>query len=115
MSKIDQIEEVSKILASLDTLKKDLRHKFKNLTKQEMLVFSTLYQLQEENFTVDYSIIASKLNLSESSIRDYIQRIIQKGIPIQKNKENNKKILLSLSEDFKKIASLQTILQLREL
>jgi|SRR3989344_3189134 len=115
LSKIDQIEEVSKILASLDTLKKDLRHKFKNLTKQEMLVFSTLYQLQEENFTVDYSIIASKLNLSESSIRDYIQRIIQKGIPIQKNKENNKKILLSLSEDFKKIASLQTILQLREL
>jgi hypothetical protein len=114
-TKIDQIEKVSELLASLDTIKKDLRIKFKHLTKQEMLVFSVLYQLEEEQFIVDYPLIAKKLALSESSIRDYIQRIIRKGIPIQKSKENNKKIILSLSPDFKKIASLQTILQLREL
>ncbi|MEK6850269.1 MAG: hypothetical protein AABX85_01705 [Nanoarchaeota archaeon] len=112
---IDEIDRVSELLESLDTIKKDLRSKFKHLTKQEMLVFSTLYQLEEEGLSVDYPLIARKLALSESSIRDYVQRIINKGIPIQKTKENNKKIILSLSQDFKKIASLQTILKLREL
>ena len=115
LNKIDQIEQVSHILESLDTIKKDLRSKFKHLTKQEMLVFSTLYQLEEENFAVDYPLIAKKLSLTESSIRDYVQKIIKKGIPIQKTKENNKKIILNIPHEFKQIASLQTIMQLREL
>jgi len=114
-NKIDQIEQVSEILQSLDTIKKDIRSKFKHLTKQEMLVFSTLYQLEEENFIVDYSLISKKLSLTESSIRDYIQKIIKKGIPIQKSKENNKKIILNIPHEFKQIASLQTIIHLREL
>ena len=80
-----------------------------------MAVFSAIYQLEEEGLTVDYSILSTKLSLSESSIRDYIQRTIRKGLPIQKTKENNKKVILSISNDLKKIASLQTILQLREI
>lgn len=114
-NKIEQIDQVSRLLDSLDTIKKDIRSRFKHLTKQEMLVFSTIYQLEEEGFIVDYPLIAKKLALSESSIRDYSQRIIKKGIPIQKDKENNKKITLSISKDFKKIASLQTIIALREI
>jgi len=113
--KIDQIDNVSKLLESLDTIKKDIRARFKHLTKQEMLVFSTIYQLEEEGFVVDYPLIAKKLSLSESSIRDYTQKMIKKGIPIQKIKENNKKVILSLSQDLKKIASLQTIIALREI
>ena len=113
--KIDQIERVSQILNSLDSLKKDLRTKFKRLTNQEMLVFSTIYQLEEEGFIVDYPLISKKLGLSESSIRDYGQRIIKKGIPIIKIKQNNKKIILSILPEFKKIASIETILALREL
>ncbi len=80
-----------------------------------MLVFSTIYQLEEQGFIVDYPLLASKLSLSESSIRDYTLKIIKKGIPLLKNKENNKKITLSISLDLKKIASLNTILQLREI
>ena len=113
--KISHINRVSEVLSSLDSLKKDIRSQFKKLTKQEMLIFSTIYQLEEEGFAVDYSTIAIKLNLSESSIRDYVQRIIKKGIPVQKLKENNKKVTLSIIQDLKKIASLQTILALREL
>jgi len=113
--KISHLDRVSEILGSLDSLKKDIRSQFKKLTKQEMLIFSTVYQLQDEGFTVDYSSVASKLKLSESSIRDYVQKIIKKGIPIQKIKENNKKVTLSISQDFKKIASLHTILALREI
>jgi len=113
--KISHIEKVSEVLRSLDSLKKDIRTKFKKLTNQEMLVFSTIYQLEEQGFVVDYSLISSKLALSESSIRDYVQRIIKKGIPLLKSKENNKKVVLSIDNDFKKIASLSTINALRQL
>ena len=105
--------DVENIIASLDTLKKDLRLKFKRLTKQEFLVFSTLYSF--ENQEVDYKKLASRLRLSESSIRDYISRMIVKGIPIKKEKLNNKQVILHVSPELKKLASLETIMQLRGL
>ena len=111
----DRFPRVSELLESLDSIKKEVRVNFKKLTKQEMLVFATIYQLEEQGFVVDYPLISQKLKLSESSIRDYTQRIIKKGIPLQKTKENNKKVSLNIAQDLKKIASLSTILQLREL
>ena len=112
---IEKIEKVSEVLESLDDLKKEMRQKFKKLTPQEMLIFSTLYQLEEKGLTVDYSLLSERLKLTESSIRDYIQRIIKKGVPVVKTKENNKKVTLSILQDLKKIASLSTIKQLRDL
>ena len=111
----NSIQDASKILDSLDSLKKEIRLKFKRLTSQEMLVFSTLYQLEEEMGYADYKSISTKLNLTESSIRDYIGKLIKKGIPIDKNKINNKNIQISISNSLKKMASLQTILHLRDL
>ncbi|MDD5193403.1 MAG: hypothetical protein PHF67_02340 [Candidatus Nanoarchaeia archaeon] len=111
-----ELIKASEILNSLDHLKKEIRLKFKQLTAQEMLVFSTIYQLEEKDpQNTTYPQIASILGLSESSIRDYTQKIIKNGIPIKKQKINNKKILLSISFELKKIATLSTILQLREL
>ncbi len=115
IDKISHLERVSEVLSSLDSIKKELRSKFKRLTNQEMLIFSTIYQLEEEQFTVDYPLVASKISLSESSIRDYVQKIIKKGIPLIKIRHNNKKITLEIPRDFKKIASLQTLISLREL
>jgi DNA-binding MarR family transcriptional regulator len=109
------IDNAVQILESLDNIKKEIRLKFKRLTDQELLVFSTLYQLDEENGFTDYKTISEKINLSESSIRDYIGRLIKKGIPVDKTKLNNKTIQLNVSKNLKKIASLNTILQLREL
>jgi DNA-binding MarR family transcriptional regulator len=111
-----QIKEASDILDSLDTLKKQIRLKFKGITQQEMLVFSTIYQL-EEQFPegVEYRQIATKLQLSESSIRDYLQKLLNKGIPVDKIKLNNKKILLKISSKLKNIATLDTLVKLREL
>ena len=110
------IQEATEILDSLDSLKKEIRLKFKHLTSQEMLVFSTIYQLEEQgNKEITYRLISKTLKLSESSIRDYVQRMITKGISIQKEKVNNKKLLLTISPNLKKIASLPTIMQLREL
>ena len=107
------IEDAFEIINSLDSIKKEIRLKFKRLTNQEFLVFSTLYQLDNEFGYSNYKTISQKLNLSESSIRDYVGRLIRKGIPIEKNKINNKNIKLIVSKNLKKIATLQTILQLR--
>jgi len=111
----NHIEKASEILDSLDSLKKEVRLKFKRLTEQEWLIFSTLYQLEEEAGNVDYRLLSKRLNLTESSIRDYIGRLIKKGIPVDKKRINNKNIVLSVSSNLKKIASLNTILQLREI
>ena len=115
IDKINQIQRVSEVLESLDSIKKELRSNFKQITSQEMAVFSAVYTLEEQGFVVDYSLISQKLSLTEGSIRDYIHKLIRKNIPIIKSKENNKKITLSISPELKKIASLQTILSLREL
>ena len=113
--KINHLEKVAEVISSLDDIKRDLRAQFKRLSKQEMLVFSTIYQLEEQGFIVDYSLLAEKLQLSESSIRDYTQKIIKMQFPLNKTKENNKKIFLSILPELKKLASLQTILALREI
>ena len=114
-SRLDHLSKVTEILQSLDELKKEVRIKFKQLTEQEMMIFSAIYQLENQGFTVDYSLLSNTLKLTEISIRDYVRKIISKGIPLIKHKQQNKKILLSISQDLKKVASLDTILQLREL
>jgi len=111
----NSIENVSEILDSLDNIKKEIRLKFKRLTEQEWFVFSTLYQLEEEQEFVDYKTLSQRLNLTESSIRGYVGRLIKKGIPIDKKRINNKNIQISISSNLKKIASLNTILHLRDL
>ena len=108
------LPNTSLILDQLDALKKETILQFKHLTNQEMLVFSLIYQLEDQGFLVDYHLLSSNLNLSESSIRDYIQRIIAKGVPLEKEKINNKKIILHISQDLKKLASLDTLIKLRE-
>jgi DNA-binding MarR family transcriptional regulator len=112
-NKTTSIDNAAQILESLDNLKKEIRLKFKRLTEQEFLVFSTIYQSSEETGYTDYKNLSERLNLTESSIRDYIGRLIKKGIPVEKIKVNNKMIRLSISQNLKKIASLPTILQLR--
>ena len=80
-----------------------------------MLIFSSIYQFEDQGFLVDYSLLSSKLNLSESSIRDYIKRIIAKGVILDKEKVNNKRIIVHIPPDFKKLASLDTIIKLRQI
>lgn len=108
-------QKANELLASLDSVRKEIRLKFKQLTAQEMLVFSTIYQLEEQQAEVSHKTLASFLSLSESSIRDYVNRLILKGIPIKKLRKNNKSVLLSVSNELKKIASLSTIIRLREI
>jgi len=108
------LNNVSNILHSLDSIRSEVIDIFKNLTQKEMLVFSTIYQLEETQNTVDYRLLATKLNITESSVRDHVLRAIRKNAPIQKIKLNNKKIVLSISPELKKIAPLSTIISIQE-
>jgi len=111
----DSMYSALSMLNSLDSFKKEIRLKFKRLTDQEMTVFSTIYQLEEETGFTDYTTLSNKLSLSESSIRDYVGKLIKKGVPLEKTKINNKSVQISVSDQLKKIVSLPTIIQLREL
>ena len=102
-------------LLILDESAKEIRSQFRKLTDQEFKVFLTIGQLEESQNAVDYRILSEKLSLTESSIRDYIQRIIKKGIPVEKIKVNNKNINLKISEKLRKIATLPYIMELRNL
>ncbi len=88
---------------TLSRLNDDIEAHFNTLTKQELLVFLSLYQLEEEISPVKFSDLANYLKLSESSIRGYINRLIQKGSPILRKRINNKVINLSLSPDFRNL------------
>jgi len=102
-------------LDSLDGLKKEIRLKFKRLTDQELLVFSAIYQLEEEKGFSNYKMLSNKLSLTESSIRDYVRRLILKGIPVEKSKVNNREVHLFVSHHLKKVISLDALLQLVKL
>ncbi len=111
-----EFEYANKIIDSLDEVKKQIRCKFKQLTPQEWAVFSLLYSLEEQGLgEITYKTLANHLKLSESSIRDYVNRLLIKGIPLEKTRLNNKTILLSISSNLKKIVTLPTLMRLREL
>ncbi|MBI2045598.1 response regulator transcription factor [Candidatus Pacearchaeota archaeon] len=111
----DPIQNAADILDSLDALKKEIRLKFKRLTEREWSVFSTIYQLEEEKGFSDYKSIAERLKLTESSIRDYVARLLEKGISLDKIKLNNKTLQFKISPSLKRVATLPTIMQLRDL
>ncbi len=112
---ISEFKRANEVLSSLDSIKKEIRAKFKGLTPQEMVIFAQIYTLEGKNDGLDYKTLAETTQLSESSIRDYVNKLIKKGIPINKIKQNNKKIILKVSQDLKNIATLDTILQLRNI
>jgi len=106
----DTLKRTSNILIEL----KDIQRKFKNLTNQEFLIFSAMYLLTEKQKQTSYKEIADKTNLSESSVRDYIGKLVRKGVPIEKLKLNNKQILLNIPREFKEVATLDILTKVRE-
>jgi len=104
---------IPEMFETVNKLKFELKQKFRSLTKQEFKVFSAIYLLEEEGL-VDYPILAQKLSLSESAIRDYIMKLQRKGIPIIKKRINNKKVILSIRKELKHLVSLDLLVKMRE-
>jgi len=85
----------------LHKFREDLEADFASLSKQEFLTFLTIYQLEEDLGPISYSHIAKHLKLSEGCIRTYVSSLMRKGIPIIKEKINNRFIILKISKDFR--------------
>ncbi|MEM2933201.1 MAG: hypothetical protein QW622_03290 [Candidatus Pacearchaeota archaeon] len=107
-------QQVPSLSIVMNALKQNLGEKFKKLTKQEFLIFSIIYTLDEELGKVTYADISQRTNLTESSIRDYVGRLIHKGIPILKEKVNNKTVVLKIPKELKEIATLDKLSKLNE-
>ena len=58
--------------------------------------------------------IAIKAGLTESSVRDYISRLIHKGIPLKKERINNKSIVISVPDELKSLATLDNLTRLKQ-
>ena len=105
--------QFNELTSLFQNLKTDLKNKFKSLTKQEFYIFSALFIVEKELNQATYRDIAIKTNLSESSVRDYITKIIKKGIPVIKEKLNNKVTVLKIPEELRNLATLDSLLRLR--
>ena len=109
-----EISDSSTISALLDDLKNDLKQKFRSLTKQEFLIFSLIYSLTEDKGEASYREIALRSKLTESSIRDYISRLEHKGIPLIKEKKNNKLVVIKVPKELRDIAALDNLVKLNK-
>lgn len=105
--------DIQPTLEAINSLKTELKVKFRNLTRQEFRVFSAVYIMEQQQH-VDYRSLAEKLRLSEGSIRDYIMKMERKGIPIHKEKINNKKVILHIRQELRELAPLEAIMNFRE-
>jgi len=110
---IDKNSPIADLAGIMNTLKADLKAKFRSLTGQEFYIFSVLYTVEKSQDMVTYIDIAKHTGLTSSSIRDYIQRIIRKGIPIAKEKLNNKVTMLRVPPELRNLATLDNLMRLR--
>ena len=100
----------------LEELKADLSKIFLSLTNREFKVFSAIYTLEEQNKgPATYQELAQYLDLSSSSIRDYISELIRKGTPITKEKTRNGIAYISVSKEFRSLNLMSKLLALRSL
>ena len=106
-------QDAKELTELVNTLKNDLKSKFRSLTNQEFHIFTMLFTVDKSQKSVTYRDLAVKLSLSESSIRDYIQKIIKKGIPIEKEKLNNKVTILKIPEEIRNLSTLDNLLRIR--
>ena len=74
---------------------------FLTLTKKEFLVFLSIYQLEDDIGNVTYGDLSKHLTVTEGCVRSHIVSLIKKGIPILRNKINNRIIILSISLEFR--------------
>ena len=81
----------------------------------EFSVFMTIYHLEEELGKVTYKNIANKFNLTEATVRNHITNLMNKGIPIDKERLFNKKTLLYVKKDFRELNMASRLLEIRQI
>src|SRR3989338_377511 len=90
-------------LETIKSFKTNINDIFRNISKQELRVFLTIYQLEDDKIEATYATVSQQIKLSESCIRGYISTIIKKGLPLSKQKLNNQKTVFFIIPEFKSL------------
>jgi chromosome segregation ATPase len=98
----------------LKSLENDFSKLFKNLTDREFSVFMAIYELEKQFNETNYSQIANRLNLTETTVRGTVNRLISKKLPVSKERLFNGKTSLSLKKDFHDLNLLGKLVRLRQ-
>ncbi len=98
----------------LKDLEKDFSQLFKNLTDREFSVFMAIFELEKQLIEANYTQIANRLNLTETTVRGTVNRLISKNLPVTKERLFNGKTSLSLKKDFHDLNLLQKLIRLRQ-
>ncbi len=76
---------------------------FLTLTKKEFLVLLSIYQLEDDIGNVTYEDLSKHLSVTEGCVRSHIVSLVKKGLPIIRNKINNRITILSISSEFRNL------------
>ena len=100
----------------IEEIKSKLNKVFYTLTNREFKVFMAVYSLEEESKSpITYQELAKSLDLSSSSIRDYISELIRKGAPIKKEKTRNGVAYVSVLKEFKDLNLISKLIAFRNM
>ena len=72
-----------------------------------------VYQLEETQPDVNYADIARMLNISEMTVRGYVNNLLSKRIPLEKKRLYNRKVVLCVQKEFRSLNIASFLLTLR--
>lgn len=98
----------------INDLINDFEQKFRTLTKRELSVFMTIYQLEEESgFSgVTYRDLASNLKISLSTAKEHITSILHKKMPLERRTLMNGTSQFFIKKEFRELAMVKKLLKL---
>src|SRR3989344_5799210 len=98
----------------VQAIKNEINERFKGLSDRELSIFLSIYTLEEElGKGVTLRDLSTKLNISEITIRGYINTLISKNIPIIKKRPFNRKLFLSINQEFRDLALISKLISIR--
>ena len=100
---------------SLETVKKEFEELFRDLTDREFSVFMAIYQLEEDlQAPVSYCEVSKILKITEITVRNYVNSMMNRGIPIEKHRQYNRKVSLSIKKDMRDLNLASKLLKIRQ-
>ncbi len=100
---------------SISAIKSDFEVLFRGLTDREFSVFMAIYQLEEDlQAPVSYCEVSKILKITEITVRNYVNSMMNRGIPIEKHRQYNRKVSLSIKKDMRDLNLASKLLKIRQ-
>jgi len=100
---------------SISAIKSDFEALFRGLTDREFSVFMAIYQLEEDlQAPVSYCEVSKILKITEITVRNYVNSMMNRGIPIEKHRQYNRKVSLSIKKDMRDLNLASKLLKIRQ-